>query len=439
MAYATLHMGIDDTDSPAGMCTTYLGFKIAGALRKEGAEFLDYPRLVRLNPNIPWKTRGNGAVGMKIRTSDPAKIRKIAVDLLCKHSEVAHGANPAIVFYEGDALPPSVREFSRMALWRLIERGAARRVIQRHGLDSFYMGNGQGLVGATGAVGYEFDDSTVELLYYRKRSRLGTPREIHTSEVARIQDEFPDTFSSYDPARRRVLISPRGPDPVLYGIRGENPRSLLGASAMITLRERPDGYMIFRSNQGTSDHLANELFAGDLEPYASGTIRGTVSRQPEVLQGGHLVFSISARNGEIACALYKESGLTGTLADLSAGDGVIVGGGVRRASRGRPRVLNLEFVRIVRLAAKSVLRNPLCDICNKRMKSKGRGQGFECAGCGRRSDFKHEENTPRSILPRLYLPVLSSQRHLTRPRRRQGRRNRVIFDDLIPWFCDFKI
>ena len=74
----TLHIGFDDTDSRKGMCTTYLAYKIVNDLKKFNVEFLDYPRLVRFNPNIPWKTRGNGAVGISIRSKDPEGI-KVAV------------------------------------------------------------------------------------------------------------------------------------------------------------------------------------------------------------------------------------------------------------------------------------------------------------------------------------------------------------------------
>ena len=59
-----LHIGFDDTDSRNGMCTTFLAYKIVEYLKKEHTEFLDYPYLIRFNPNIPWKTRGNGAVAI---------------------------------------------------------------------------------------------------------------------------------------------------------------------------------------------------------------------------------------------------------------------------------------------------------------------------------------------------------------------------------------
>ena len=53
--------GIDDTDSSRGYCTTYLAFRIACDL-SPSVRVVAYPRLVRLNPNIPFKTRGNAAV-----------------------------------------------------------------------------------------------------------------------------------------------------------------------------------------------------------------------------------------------------------------------------------------------------------------------------------------------------------------------------------------
>ena len=61
-----LHIGIDDTDSPDGMCTTFLASQIINKFEDNGIEIIDYPRLIRLNPFARFKTRGNGAVGLKI-------------------------------------------------------------------------------------------------------------------------------------------------------------------------------------------------------------------------------------------------------------------------------------------------------------------------------------------------------------------------------------
>ena len=51
-----LHIGIDDTDSLDGGCTTWLITEIISEL--SDLDLIAPPRLVRLNPNVPWKTRG---------------------------------------------------------------------------------------------------------------------------------------------------------------------------------------------------------------------------------------------------------------------------------------------------------------------------------------------------------------------------------------------
>src|SRR2546428_5254363 len=56
-----LWIGVDDTDSLRGMCTTFLATEIVRDLTGD-FDLIGYPRLVRLHPNIPWKTRGDGAV-----------------------------------------------------------------------------------------------------------------------------------------------------------------------------------------------------------------------------------------------------------------------------------------------------------------------------------------------------------------------------------------
>jgi len=96
---SVIHMGFDDTDSPNAMCTTFLAYKIVNYLKKEMVEFLDYPYLIRFNPNIPWKTRGNGAVALSIKTNNPQKIKKKVKELVKKYSDTKGGANPGLVFF----------------------------------------------------------------------------------------------------------------------------------------------------------------------------------------------------------------------------------------------------------------------------------------------------------------------------------------------------
>ena len=150
-----LNIGFDDTDSPKGMCTTFLAYKIVDLLLKQKTEFLDFPRLIRFNPNIPWKTRGNGAVSIKIKTRNPSKIKKQIKNLVSKYSDIENGANPGLVFFQSDSIPSEFVDFSNLALWQLINRNSAKKFAKKNNLEFFYQGNGQGLVGAIGAIGYE--------------------------------------------------------------------------------------------------------------------------------------------------------------------------------------------------------------------------------------------------------------------------------------------
>lgn len=438
MNSTTLHIGFDDTDSPYGMCTTYLAYRAVDFLKKEGMQFLDYPKLVRFNPNIPWKTRGNGAVGISIKTQRPERIKQMIKELVTKYSDIKNGANPGIVFLE-EKVPVNVKDFSRLAMWQLISRTKAKSFVKEHNLEHYFSGNGQGLVGAVGAIGYCFEDQTLELLCYRKRSMFGKKREIKTESVKIMQEKtFPYTFNSFDAKKRKIMIAPHGPDPVFCGIRGENLNSLLTAFELIETNEDLAGYMIFKSNQGTGDHLRNHLDVKTVKPYMAGTLTAYVSKEPYMEKGRHVFFSLDSMGLEIACAVYRETRMTSLAMKLRYGDKITVGGGIRKASKNHPRTLNVEFIRVLELAEILEPKNPLCDHCNKRMKSKGRGQGFECIRCGRKAIKKENCLVNRKLEKKLYIPVISAHRHLTRPKQRIGSFNQVKFEDKIPWFSIFK-
>ena len=414
-----LNIGFDDTDSPKGMCTTYLAYKLIDSLKKDKVEFVDYPRLIRFNPNIPWKTRGNGAVSLKIKTKNPTKIKNKVIRFVTKFSDLKNGANPGIVFFENESVPQEFVDFSKQALWQLISRKSTKKFITQHNLQTFHLGNGQGLVGALGAIGYEFDDHTFELLSYRKKSKFGKKRKIVASSVRQMQEKtYPKTFNSFDTKKQRIIFAPHGPDPVFFGIRGEDTASLISASKMIKTNEKPVGHLIFKSNQGTNDHLKNELDIHLLKPYLSGTIIGVVSQDPVIEKGGHVKFSILKENVQITCFVYKPTGITSSASQLVKGDLLRLGGGIRKSSTKHGRVLNVEFFEVLKLNNKTVLTNPLCSKCNKKMKSKGRDQGFECIKCGNKASKKISQVVTRKIKSQLYIPQISAHRHLTRPHQR---------------------
>jgi tRNA(Ile2)-agmatinylcytidine synthase len=103
-----MHIGIDDTDSTKGGCTTYIAALLAVELEQLGAQFLDYPNLIRLNPNVPWKTRGNGALCLQISYPEniEEQIKETAIRLIEQHSDLAaKGTDPAIVFLKAAQVP----------------------------------------------------------------------------------------------------------------------------------------------------------------------------------------------------------------------------------------------------------------------------------------------------------------------------------------------
>ena len=432
-----LNIGFDDTDSPKGMCTTFLAYKIVDLLLKHKTEFLDFPRLIRFNPNIPWKTRGNGAVSIRIKTRNPSKVKNQIKNLVLKYSDVKNGANPGLVFFESDTIPSEFTNFTNLAMWQLIKRNNAKRFAKKNDLEFFYQGNGQGLVGAIGAIGYDFQDHTLELLSYRKRTKFGKERKISTESVKIMQEKtYPNTFNSFDTKKERILITPHGPDPVFYGVRGENVSSLVYATKILKSDEKLDGYMIFKSNQGTGDHLKNELNFENMKPYASGKITGIVSNTPKIVKGGHVFFKIISKNHEFWCAVYKPTGISPIASNLIRGDKICVGGGVRKASKKFPRIINLEFIDIIYLEKNLSKSNPICTKCNKKMKSKGQNQGFQCVRCGKKASKKISTEISRKIKKQLYLPKISAHRHLTRPLQRIGISNKTSkFDKSLSWFC----
>src|SRR5512139_898757 len=108
-----LHIGIDDTDSVKGGCTTYIAAILVEKLQKVGY-FSDYPNLIRLNPNVPWKTRGNAALSLRI-ILDEELINGVVgdiIDLVEDMSQLDHPrTDPGLVFLVGD-VPLEVTTFS---------------------------------------------------------------------------------------------------------------------------------------------------------------------------------------------------------------------------------------------------------------------------------------------------------------------------------------
>jgi tRNA(Ile2)-agmatinylcytidine synthase len=133
--------------------------------------------------------------------------------------------------------------------------------------------------------------------------------------------------------------------------------------------------------------------------------------------------------------VYKETGISTIASNLIIGDEVHVGGGVRKASKNFPRIINLEFIKVKNLKKNLLQSNPMCKKCNKKMKSKGQNQGFQCIRCGKKNSKKITLEIPRKLKKQLYIPKITAHRHLTRPLQRTGIINKTSkFDTTLSWF-----
>ncbi len=423
-----LHVGIDDTDSPEGGCTTYVAALLVEWLEAMGCRFVDYPNLLRLNPNAPWKTRGNGAICLRIEAPEAmeAGIKKAVVDAVEANAEFqCDNTNPGVVFHVGE-VPAELKAFHDEVVQTIVRLEDAERLIAGYCASAVAWKNRRGLIGALAAIGGTLEgDHTYELLTYRVEARRGEKRLVDAASVRRMDEALPETFNSVDPETRQVLIAPRGPDPVLYGVRGETPESVLAAMEMIEVGEPIERWAVFRTNQGTDAHLARSYQVSDLRPRYPSVVTGVVEGGHRIIEGGHVIFTIGDGSGRVDCAAYEPSGsFRDVVTRLRDGDEVRVAGGVRETEAGL--TLNLERLEVLALAPEQRLVNPRCPACGGPTESMGRGQGLRCKRCGHREAglAKVVEEVPRSITPGLYLPPPRAERHLTKPLKRYGREKR---------------
>jgi len=333
-------VGIDDTDSSRGYCTTYLAHRIACDLRPDVA-VLPYPRLVRLNPNIPFKTRGNAAVSLLLETKDADRAFELVSAKVKELSDVRGGANSGVVFLDDTSIAPRFEPLYLDALTGLVNPHRVRRLVRDLGARSLELGNGMGVVGAASSLGFSARfDHTFELIAYRWKEFWGTRRQIDSTSVRDMDAKtFPHTFNNYDYQKRKVLIAPHGPDPVFAGIRGDSPRAAIEAFGMLRYDEPLAGHMIYLSNQHTDAHLQQEL---QWKVYSSGWLDATVE-EVRVGAGGHVYITLRTGGRKRLAAAYEPTGdLRRTARLLRPGDRIRAFGGVRRPTSLHPAVLNLE-------------------------------------------------------------------------------------------------
>jgi tRNA(Ile2)-agmatinylcytidine synthase len=421
-----LHIGIDDTDSPEGGCTTYIAALLIERLTKLGIVFRDYPILLRLNPNAPWKTRGNASICIRIDIKDEIieKAENLVIETVENCAEFdCENTNPGIVFHYGN-IPCSYKEFSKKAVQSIVTLKTADNLIQENNANSRGYKNRRGIIGALAAIGGTLTgDHTYELLTYRTKENRGLPRKVDEGTVKDMDLKYQkNTFNNLDLDKKNILITPRGPDPVLYGIRGETAKDVHMASMMLKTSEPIERWVIFVSNQGTDAHLTFTKKISDLKTNQPGIIQCKVGKKPEIIRGGHVIFSVHDNSGEIDCAAYEPTGdFRKIVKELIPGDLVIAYGGINLTDKGK--TLNLEKISVINLVEDVTYINPTCPKCGSRMESMGKEAGYRCKKCGYRDKTIEKERIvkDRKIGNGLYVVPPNAQRHLTKPLKRYGK------------------
>ena len=290
-----------------GNCTTFLATEIIREF--SDLDLIGNPRLVRLNPATPWKTRGNGSLVMRFGkgtgekrfigmigdreiycyddcTSYEPDIQmmkeRIIPHILAHHEE---DADPGLLISEGR---PS-EEFYWNGVRTIMDRKVIDEEISRINGVTFEIGCGRGLIGCTCGMAWVPGDTTFELLSYRPSSRWGTERRFEPSTIEFVEHNYPSTFNSWEDRMRKVAMVPSTPCPVMYGLRGDSEKDLIEASSKIST-EPIERWVIFLTNQGTDDHLIRD--PEELIPNQSYILEGTVASQPYHITGGHVFIDI---------------------------------------------------------------------------------------------------------------------------------------------------
>ena len=409
-----LYIGIDDTDSPDGMCTTYLACHIIRRLKENSIDIVGYPRLIRLNPFARFKTRGNGGVSFKIINDDKADLaKKIILDEVSALSMFdCDNTNPGVVFYDGE-ITEEMEDYAFRAIYSFITIEEAEKFAKSAGCEIHKFKKGRGIIGSVAAISMPLDDYTYELLAYRIPDNYGTKRRIDYESVIKMDKEtFPDTFENVDYSENYIAIEPKTPCPVLYGIRANDDSILTKAQDIVKVSEPIEDYCIFLTNQHTDMHIQKADNISQMKQFGCYEVTATVKDKPHVIDGGHMFFKVYDETGEIECGAYEPTkDFRGIVSHLRPGDVIRLFGGI-----GEQNTFNIEKFQAVRLNDVEY-RNPICE-CGKRMSSAGKDKGFKCKKCGKRikSSQKVSIKIERFLNNgQFYETPVSARRHLSKP------------------------
>lgn len=418
-------VGIDDTDSrERGMCTTFVAAEIADHLRKRCSSIVSRILLVRLNPAVEYKTRGNAALAIHT-DCDPELAFAIARERLEDLAETADDrTNPGLVVADLDPdereTPTDVDRFAHAAIRDHLEIADAVALLERHEYRSWHAGDGRGRIGALAAIGaWEvLEEWTYEYISYRETDRWGTPREVERESVFAAADwGYPDVWDTVDRGEGETVCVPHTPGPILHGIRGDDPEAVQSVAER-TESEPVAESQLFVTNQGTDGHLQSGGI-GTVEDGRAYQLEGRVATEPETRRGGHVFLDLDAPTADgaprrLTCAAFEPTKrFRDHVRSLRIGDRITACGEVSDGTLKLEKIAVRDLVRTERVT-------PTCPDCGRTMESAGRTQGYRCRDCGTSRNEKADQRLERDLEPGWYEVPPCARRHISKPLVRGG-------------------
>ncbi|MCF2207363.1 MULTISPECIES: tRNA(Ile)(2)-agmatinylcytidine synthase [Halobacterium] len=403
-------VALDDTDSrTAGMCTTYAAHLVAEELRAAGCT-VHRVLLVRLNPAVAYKTRGNAALAVHADV-DPQVGFDTARRIVDAHAETDDDrTNPGVVVAHDADAPAPVAAFAHRALRADIDPADAAALAAAHGYRTAGWGTGRGVVGALAAVGAwtAFSDWTYECIQYRPRDRWGTTRRVDADSVfAAADDAYPAAWDTVDHVEDDLVCVPHTPGPILYGIRGDDADAVQAVAADID-SEPPHARELFVTNQGTDAHLADAPLA-DARDGRGYRVEGVVADHPETREGGHVFVPITDGEATLACVAFEPTKrFRDHVRNLRPGDRITACGEVADGT------LKLEKF-AVRGLTRTTPTTPVCPDCGTTMESAGATQGYRCRDCSTTAPGTAHRLIERALDPGWYEVPPCARRHIAQP------------------------
>ncbi len=421
-----MHVAVDDTDSIDEMCTTYI---ISEIMSRKKYDIIGNPELVRLNPNISYKTRGNGALNINLgRGSGKKKITgRINNEYIysCERLDEEPDEDDLMDFVYNIVNDYSVKtdiktspgiviskdRFDENLYYKALEEDISIEFIENYLKDrAIYkkINTGHGIIGSAASLAWNRKKITYELLDY-KYPNYGYIDKNTKMKIAEIPEKYNTTFNNIDRDNNYPAIFPKQKTPVIFGIRGTNEGDLIKIYGEIknSYNLNDARCVIYETNQGTDDHIINDPeFLSDLGSYA---ITGIISSHPCVIRGGHRFINMEYKNINVKLSAFEPTKEFRKLIDS-----LLPGDIVRAYGSYIDGTLKLEKLMVNSVSRLFRKEPPICGSCHVKTRSKG-NMDYRCPVCKKRYKNPNIYEVGRDIKPGYYEVPVIARRHLSMP------------------------